>query len=341
MSNYWIKFSIACVLIQLPTQIYSKTKCKEDGFFRHPDDCSMFITCSNGVSQYTACPEGLLYNLETQYCDWPEAVDCDIDIDKITSRKIKEDVLLYLTFDDGPSEETETILNVLKKHNVPGTFFVNSKNLFDPKMQTKKLMDIVNRMSKEGHVVGDHSFDHMFHNSLSVSNAYLSVEKDKTFFGKRNIMPILESTDNDLIEFTNFTMFHYIRLPYTNNWRVPAINEGQKPIVSDCVSCTTPRNSGELGIRLANEFYESGRVIMGWDTEWGMNFVTNKYKYGGLQMFTRLKHVRPKRSRQIVILTHDRGFTGDAEELSRFILLCKKTGYTFRTIENYVFDDIN
>ncbi|HBB59753.1 MAG TPA: hypothetical protein DCZ52_05675, partial [Lachnospiraceae bacterium] len=32
---------------------------------------------------------------------------------------------VYLTFDDGPSHNTEKILDILKKHNVRATFFVN------------------------------------------------------------------------------------------------------------------------------------------------------------------------------------------------------------------------
>ncbi|MDR0883895.1 MAG: polysaccharide deacetylase [Oscillospiraceae bacterium] len=56
----------------------------------------------------------------------------------------------YLTFDDGPSEQTPKVLEVLKKYNVKATFFVvNSKKL-------AYLKDI----HAQGHAVGLHSDTH-------------------------------------------------------------------------------------------------------------------------------------------------------------------------------------
>lgn len=61
--------------------------------------------------------------------------------------------LIALTFDDGPSANTEKMLDVLKKHNVKGTFFVVG-NRIEGSEKTLK------RMVKEGHDVGGHSWSH-------------------------------------------------------------------------------------------------------------------------------------------------------------------------------------
>merc|ERR1712126_735788 len=51
----------------------------EDGMHADPNNCAQFYQCANG-HQYPIqeCPEGLLYNAEKEYCDWPENVDCSV-----------------------------------------------------------------------------------------------------------------------------------------------------------------------------------------------------------------------------------------------------------------------
>jgi peptidoglycan-N-acetylglucosamine deacetylase len=59
-----------------------------------------------------------------------------------------------LTFDDGPHpEHTPRLLDTLKGHRVPATFFVIGQ-------QAQRHPDLVCRMAAEGHAVGHHSFTH-------------------------------------------------------------------------------------------------------------------------------------------------------------------------------------
>ncbi|MCH1624230.1 delta-lactam-biosynthetic de-N-acetylase [Fredinandcohnia quinoae] len=61
---------------------------------------------------------------------------------------------IYLTFDNGyENGYTEKVLDVLKKKKVPATFFVTGHYLKDQS-------DLVKRMAKEGHIVGNHSWYH-------------------------------------------------------------------------------------------------------------------------------------------------------------------------------------
>ena len=62
--------------------------------------------------------------------------------------------VLYLTFDNGyENGYTEKILNVLKQEKVPATFFVTGHYL-------ESASDLVIRMGKEGHTIGNHSWYH-------------------------------------------------------------------------------------------------------------------------------------------------------------------------------------
>lgn len=59
----------------------------------------------------------------------------------------------YLTFDDGPSDNTDAILDVLKKEHAKATFFVVGK---EGKAAKKRYLRIIN----EGHTLGMHSYSH-------------------------------------------------------------------------------------------------------------------------------------------------------------------------------------
>lgn len=79
----------------------------------------------------------------------------------------------YLTFDDGPSQNTIKILDFLKLNNVKATFFVIGKEGCD---------DIYKRIVDEGHTLAIHSNTHVY------SDIYLSVYafmKDITTLGDK------------------------------------------------------------------------------------------------------------------------------------------------------------
>lgn len=65
-----------------------------------------------------------------------------------------EKKVIYLTFDCGyENGNTEPILDALKKHNAPATFFVVGHFL-------ESALEIVQRMVKDGHAVGNHTYHH-------------------------------------------------------------------------------------------------------------------------------------------------------------------------------------
>lgn len=69
-------------------------------------------------------------------------------------RENTDEKVLYLTFDAGyENGYTETILDVLKKQEVPAAFFLVGNYI-----ETEP--DIVKRMVREGHLVGNHTYSH-------------------------------------------------------------------------------------------------------------------------------------------------------------------------------------
>lgn len=68
-----------------------------------------------------------------------------------------------LTFDDGPSPTfTEQILDILKAYNAKVTFFVIGKRV-------EMYPEIVRRQHREGHEIGNHTYEHREVNRLSAA----------------------------------------------------------------------------------------------------------------------------------------------------------------------------
>ena len=60
---------------------------------------------------------------------------------------------IALTFDDGPSESTPALLELLKQHNVRATFFMCGQNV-------ERLPEIARAVAQAGHEIGNHSDSH-------------------------------------------------------------------------------------------------------------------------------------------------------------------------------------
>ena len=74
--------------------------------------------------------------------------------------------VLYLTFDAGyENGYTGKILDVLKKHNVKATFFLVGNYI-------ETSPDLVKRMVKEGHLVGNHTYTHPDMSAISTKEQF-------------------------------------------------------------------------------------------------------------------------------------------------------------------------
>ena len=118
---------------------------------------------------------------ELIYLDIPlDSLKLLIDIDKqadndtylsIKKRNVSlDDKVVSLTFDDGPSKYTDKILNILKKYNACGTFFLIGNKV-------EFYSDVLKRMLEEGSEIGNHSYDHKLLTRLSKEDFQEEINK--------------------------------------------------------------------------------------------------------------------------------------------------------------------
>ncbi|HLR68888.1 polysaccharide deacetylase family protein [Virgibacillus alimentarius] len=99
--------------------------------------------------------------------------------------------VIALTFDDGPDQRfTPQVLEVLKKHNVKATFFLLGTRVH-------KYPEMVKRIDREGHIIGNHTYWH----------------PDLTKTGKQNLAWEIEKNEKELKELTN-NVTDLFRAPY-------------------------------------------------------------------------------------------------------------------------------
>lgn len=77
-----------------------------------------------------------------------------------------EEKKIYLTFDCGfENGNTPAILDALKKHNAPATFFIVGNYL-------ETSPELVKRMVEEGHIVGNHTYHHPDMSKIGTQEAF-------------------------------------------------------------------------------------------------------------------------------------------------------------------------
>ena len=96
--------------------------------------------------------ESVKYDTSTEEADEGSTDSAEqSDNRAVTGEKLK----VHLTFDDGPSTNTEEILNILEKYNVKATFFVTGKTDDVSTEMYKKIVE-------KGHTLGMHSYSHNY-----------------------------------------------------------------------------------------------------------------------------------------------------------------------------------
>lgn len=110
--------------------------------------------------------------------------------------------IVYLTFDDGPSQYTAEILNILQEHDIQATFFMQGENL-----QAAEWKNDILRAVNEGHYIGAHSMTHHY----------------QTLYRDEQFVPEMEET-LQLIEDLTGTTPRLVRAPYGS---APGLNHPQ------------------------------------------------------------------------------------------------------------------
>ena len=120
---------------------------------------------------------------------------------------VRPEMKVYLTFDDGPSEYTEEILNTLNEYEAAATFFMLEPHI-------RSYASLVQRMAEEGHALGSHGVTHQ-HNIFYKSTESMISEMDQTITAIREITGVGSPL---------------IRVPYGS---VPNVSQNQMKILAE------------------------------------------------------------------------------------------------------------
>ncbi len=101
-----------------------------------------------------------------------------VNIDYVIKPKVA------LTFDDGPHPEyTPKLLDALKERGVKATFFLIGKN-------AKVHPEIVKRIADEGHVIGNHTMNHVEITKMADADAFLELDENRKLLEGITGMPV-------------------------------------------------------------------------------------------------------------------------------------------------------
>lgn len=91
--------------------------------------------------------------------------------------------VIALTFDDGPwPKSTAQVLDILKKNNIKGTFFVVGQNV-------KRYPDLTRRIVAEGHSIANHTWHHWYHHMNPQTAAYEVANTTDIIFKTTGVKP--------------------------------------------------------------------------------------------------------------------------------------------------------
>jgi peptidoglycan-N-acetylglucosamine deacetylase len=100
---------------------------------------------------------------------------------------------VHFTFDDGPHPAlTPRVLNILKEEKVPSTFFVLGNRFAGGKSnpETKTAYALLDRMKREGHRIGSHTYEHLNHPQYSAAEIKENIMKPNLLL-KDYLSPVL------------------------------------------------------------------------------------------------------------------------------------------------------
>lgn len=153
----------------------------------------------------------------------------------------EEDVAkkIALTFDDGPHPRyTEQLLDGLKERNVVATFFVTGEN-------AQNYPNIIRREQEEGHLIGNHTYNH--------------VQLDK--ISKEAAKEEIEATNQEIYEITGVYPA-WLRPPY-GEWRKNLdFYVGMFPVLWDVDTLDWKSKNVDSIMRIVKNEVEDGAVIL-------------------------------------------------------------------------------
>lgn len=208
---------------------------------------------------------------------------------------------IYITFDDGPNAGTMNVLNAVIEEQVPVSFFVVAKHVYDSREQGLTWEKLKNTAGIE---ICNHSYSH-------AANRYSRFYEDP----QKVIADFVRSRDS--LHFQN----RVARMPGRNAWRIDSVRHTdvkQSRLTIDSVAL-------------------AGFSIMGWDVEWGFDHQSFVPDADTSLMFRRIENLlRDEATRtpgHLVILAHDQAFrTEEDVQLLKAVLYSLKNNPEYELV---------
>ncbi|HHF2902068.1 TPA: carbohydrate-binding protein [Vibrio alginolyticus] len=200
---------------------------------------------------------------------------------------------IYLTFDDGPINASIDVIQVLNQEDIKATFYFNAWHLDGIGDENEdRSLEALKLALDTGHIVANHSYDHMVHNCVDEFgpnsaaecnatgdhqlNSYQDPVYDASMFTEN--LSVLAKYLPNITSYPNYKAIEFARLPYTNGWRVTkdfkadglcATSDDLKPWEPGYVCDTSnPSNSVKAAIEVQNILANNGYQTHGWDVDW-------------------------------------------------------------------------
>lgn len=242
-------------------------------------------------------PTNIMPNGNIIYAADSYAVSADEVEKMLQGKSTNTDKEIFLTFDDGPSENTREILKILKEEDVHATFFDIGSALKD----NKENQELLKQEIDQGNAVAGHSFSHDY-KTLYPGN---SVDVNKFMSELNETNEIMKSVLGN-----NFNA-RVIRMPggymsrrYYRDPNLKALDEA---------------------------FAKDNIVSIDWDAETGdatgRHYTVEQYVQNSAKNIKSLNHV--------ILLMHDAAAKKETvQALPSIIKFYKEHGYAFKVIKN-------
>lgn len=200
----------------------------------------------------------------------------------------------FLTFDDGPNDNTPKILETLRQNDVRATFFIIGSQVNSSSRESTLRM-----IANEGHAVGIHCYNHVYADVYASEEAYFE-DLYKT---------------RDLIERVTGLAPNIVRFP------------GGSSTAKTYFDKVDP----DLFIKVVKRLFDEGYEIEDWtvDTEDSSSKATVSKMTDAVQKNIAARTKSSNQYKTIVVLMHNKQVSLDA--LQKIIDLCKKNDFEFDT----------
>jgi peptidoglycan/xylan/chitin deacetylase (PgdA/CDA1 family) len=222
---------------------------------------------------------------------------------------------IYLTFDDGPLNGTENVIDVLSQTGTAATMFMIGAHIDSSRYRQELFLNAIDEPSI---LVANHTYSHANGHYRHFYSSISRVRKD------------LQKMENKLLTQDPLHEFKCCRLAGRNVFRLSHLKKNDPAI----------KRSREYDAY--NALRDDGFNIFGWDYQWSYNPKNGKpYKSPQtlVRDIERIYHRgKTKKSNKLILLMHDFEFKdrfNGQKKLRELITLLQDKGWSFGTLDSY------